>query len=312
MRKQVQHLERKPKITIGICTFRRHINLAKLLASISRLEVGSDITVSVVIVDNEPSPSAEHVVDAARTHVPWPLHYIHEPEPGIPFARNRILKEAGGEGFLALVDDDETVDPLWMKNLIAAQLKTQAHFVQGPVVMSVAKTNDEWWLGTAFFRQNSFEDLTQIKEAWTNNVLIDLKFITQTGILFEPLLRFEGGEDTLFFQDMVAKGGEGRFVNDAVVYEEQNQDRLTWSWGISRQYRYGITRAKTAILRRSKVAAVGYCFLRGGVMIGLGIFSLPRSLFNGRTGLVEGAALIARGAGVFAGYFGKGYDGYGR
>ena len=300
------------KVVIGACTFRRQDDLRALLHSIAQLETVPNTDVSVVIVDNDASASAQSIVTAAQADLPWPLHYAHETEPGIPFARNRVLREAGTEGFLAFVDDDETVDPAWLKRLVEVQRQTQAQFVQGPVVMSVEQDRDSWWLNSAFFRQNSFDNLAPLKESWTNNVLIDLDFVHRHGVQFEESLRFEGGEDTLFFQDIVAQGGKGRFARDALVYELQPAARLQWRWGMMRQYRYGITRAKTALMRRARGPAVGYCMFRGCAMIALGLVKLPSALVTGRMGLAAGAALLARGTGVFAGLLGGNREEYGR
>lgn len=299
------------KVVVGACTFRRSQDLSALLRSIGQLDVDEAFDLSVLIVDNDKTPSAEQTVLTAAADMPFPVKYVHEPQSGIPFARNRVLQEAGNEGFLAFVDDDETVDPLWVRKLIAAQRETGAAFVQGPVVMTVEKAQDEWWLETTFFKQNSFLHLAPIKESWTNNVLIDLDFVHRNGVSFERALKFEGGEDTLFFQDVVAKGGEGRFAADALVYEVQGTERLSWKWGLYRQYRYGITRAKTAVLRRSRLKATAYCAIRGSAMMVIGLLKLPGTLIRGKKAIVDGMSLMARGAGVFSGYFGRNLKEYG-
>jgi succinoglycan biosynthesis protein ExoM len=296
-------------VVVGACTFRRHDDLRALLASVALLKIDPSINLSILIVDNDKTPSAEPVVLAAQQTMPWPLRYVHEPESGISCARNRVLSEAGDSGFLAFLDDDETVDPLWLDRLVAAQRATGATFVQGPVEMTVRDDADAWWLDSAFFVQNTFDHLAPISESWTNNVLIDLEFVSRHAIQFDLSLRFEGGEDTLFFQDIVAKGGTGRFAKDAIVYEVQNPDRLRWKWGILRQYRYGITRANTALLRRAKPAAVLYCVVRGTAMIGLGLVKSVLFFIFGRT---AGIALLSRGSGVFMGLFGATRQDYGK
>ena len=300
------------KVVIGACTYRRQADLAALLDSISKLEPVENTELSVVIVDNDSDPSAQETVEAARAKMPWPVHYAHETQPGIPFARNRVIREAGTEGFLAFVDDDETVEPSWLRQLMAVQRQTDANFVQGPVVMSVEKDSDRWWLDTAFFRQNSFENLAPLKESWTNNVLIDLGFIDRHGVKFEESMQYDGGTDTLFFQDMVAQGGQGRFALNALVHEIQPSGRLRWRWAMMRQYRYGITRSKTALMRRARTSATRYCLIRGSAMIVLGLVKLPSALLTGRSGLAAGLALLARGTGVFAGLLGGNREEYSR
>ena len=205
---------------------------------------------------------------------------------------------------MAFVDDDETVAPDWLVELVAVARDTGAAFVQGPLTMTVENSEDSWWLESGFFRQKSFADRALRHESWTNNVLIDLAFIIGHGCRFDAALQFDGGGDTLFFQDVVAAGGEGRFAAKAIVYEVQSPKRLTWKWALLRHYRYGITRANTSLLRRSRLRSLGYCGLRGSAMLVLGILSMPRGFLLGRRGFADGLALIARGCGVILGFFG--------
>ncbi|MCL3881724.1 glycosyltransferase family 2 protein [Marivita sp. GX14005] len=291
-------------VAIAICTYARQTDLELLLSSIRGLEIDDRIAPRVIVVDNDIRKSAQPVVDRFRNSAPCPVHYVHETQPGIPFARNRALAEAGDGGYLAFVDDDETVDPQWLNELVNVALQTRAAFVQGPLLMTVEDTRDGWWLRSGFFRQKEFSNFSHRSESWTNNVLIDLAFVARAGCRFDPQLRFDGGSDTLFFADLVAAGGTGRFASKAIVYEIQKKNRLTWKWATLRQYRYGITRANVVLLRKSTGFAGLYCTMRGMVMIGLGVVQLPRALVRGRAGLGDGIALIARGAGVISGLFG--------
>ncbi|WP_424980009.1 glycosyltransferase family 2 protein [Leisingera sp. S232] len=292
------------KVAIAVCTYARQADLEKLLLSLQDLQVHACIELRLIVVDNDSGRSAEPLVTAFQSRLPWTVDYVHEPQAGIPFARNRALRAASGDDYLAFVDDDETVDPLWLNALMDAARKTGAAFVQGPLTMTVEDARDRWWLQSGFFRQKRFSDLSPRQESWTNNVLIDLAFVAKHNCCFDAALQFDGGSDTLFFQDIVAAGGEGRFAAHAMVYEIQKKSRLTWKWATLRQYRYGITRANTVLLRKPRGYAGLYCGLRGTAMVGLGVVALSRGLVRGRAGLADGIALIARGAGVISGFFG--------
>lgn len=294
----------KIPIAIAVCTYARQTDLKCLLDSLLRQDIDAQISPRVIIVDNDGARSAEPVVNNFAPRCPWPVIYVSEPAPGIPMARNRAIAAAGEEGFLAFVDDDETVAPNWLSELFFVAQKTRATFVQGPLTMTVEDSRDTWWLKSDFFRHKSYPDLSPRSESWTNNVLIDLKFVAEKKCKFDAALRFDGGSDTLFFQDLAAAGGEGRFAARAMVYEVQKKSRLNWRWAILRQYRYGITRANTILLRRSLGYSMVYCALSGGAMLGLGVLKLPEALFRGRAGLANGVALIARGTGVFCGLMG--------
>lgn len=299
-------------IAVGVCTYNRIADLTALLQSVRGLSVPADINLQIIIVDNDPARSAQQCVEDWAGLVPWSVRYLMEPEPGIPAARNRVLQQAGQDGYLAFVDDDETVHPDWIVELAQAMRQTGAAFVQGPVEMTVDNPQQAWWLTSGFFRQARFDNLALRHESWSNNVLIDLAFVSKHGCRFDPALRFDGGSDTLFFQDIVAAGGEGRFAEHAVVFEIQKPSRLTWSWGIKRHYRYGITRANTVVMRKSLPAAVGFCVPRGAAMVVLGALNLPMALVSGRKALADGMALMARGVGVFSGLLGGTHREYAR
>lgn len=292
------------KITICVCTFRRPDGLAELFASLKSLKTDPGIELGFCIIDNDVTPSSKDLVAELGSDLPWPVRYVHEPEPGIPSARNRAIKEAGTTGYMIFVDDDETVAEDWLIELWKAARKTGATFVQGPVDMQVEHERDTWWLSSIFFRQKQIEDGAQRYESWSNNVLIDLAFLAEHGCRFDENLRFDGGSDTLFFQDVVREGGTGTFAAKALVHEVQPQSRLTWSWGLMRQYRYGVTRANTALMRMPRWKASLFCLVRAGGMFTVGLGYLLTTIYRGKLGIADGSGLIWRGSGVLMGGLG--------
>jgi succinoglycan biosynthesis protein ExoM len=297
-------IEAKTNICVCGCTFRRPKGLSDLISSFKTIIEPEGVILRFVIIDNDVTPSSQELVKTAARDFPWPLHYVHEPEAGIPIARNRALSVAGSEGYLAFVDDDETVTPNWLVELYRVAKETKATFVQGPVRMTVEKPEDRWWLGTIFFRQKGFDDGARRNESWTNNVLIDLDFVARNNCKFENRLRYDGGTDTLFFRDVVACGGKGYYAANAWVAEVQSPNRLTWKWAINRQFRYGTTRAMTALLRRSRPEAILYCLARGTGIAIVGLAMLCTTVIKGRRGFADGIALLSRAAGVLSGMVG--------
>ena len=96
-------------MTVAICTKDRPHWVARLLASLVPLAGES---VELLVVDNAPSDdaTAEVVAEAGR------VRYVREPLTGLDFARNRAVREAGGE-VLAFLDDDVVVDPSWVQRM---------------------------------------------------------------------------------------------------------------------------------------------------------------------------------------------------
>lgn len=300
------------RVILGACTFRRPEGMRDLLRSVAKLRPVESVELEVVIVDNDETPSAETLVKEMSASLPYPCRYVHEPRPGIPQARNRLLSESLSADFLLFVDDDETVDPQLISEHLRIQRQTGASFVQGPCVMTVEDAADTWWLDTAFFSQKTFPDGAPRHESWSNNVLIDMAFIKDSGVRFDDTLRYAGGSDTVFFQDMIRAGGSGAFAAHAVVFEEQPDSRLSWKWALKRQYRYGVTRANTQLLRQPRFKALAWCGARALVMMALGALQSLTGLFKGQRGFANGAALIARGCGLAMGAVGFRADEYAR
>ncbi|MCA0997314.1 glycosyltransferase [Alloyangia pacifica] len=282
------------KITVCACTLQRPGGLASLLASFRGLRTTDTMELDFLIVDNDLTPSAQGVFDRETQNFPWPCRLVHEPRPGVPSARERALQELGDVDYFAFVDDDETVDANWLVELVKIARTTCATFVQGPVQMTVDREEDEWWLRTLFFRQHRYPDGARLVESWTNNVLVELAFVRLHDCHFDLRMRFNSGEDTLFFQDIVRAGGWGAYAANAWVYETQGEARLRWKWALHRQFNYGRTRALTYLLRKPFLASIAYCAMRAGALTGVCLCHVATIPFRGRIGVANSLALGTR------------------
>jgi GT2 family glycosyltransferase len=107
-----------PSLTVAICTKDRPQDLARCLASLTKLQQ-PDATCpprfEILVVDNAPSTEQTHDLIAAMPQV----RYTREPKPGLDFARNHAVQQATGE-LLAFLDDDVVVDRNWLDGLIEA------------------------------------------------------------------------------------------------------------------------------------------------------------------------------------------------
>ena len=222
-------------IVISLCTYRRPEGLKALFESFKSLQIPDSVNLSARVIDNEPTPAARELVQQLAQDLSFSMHYVHEPEAGIAPARNRALTEAKDADYLVFIDDDETAAPDWIEKLWDVQNRTKAHFVQGPVILTVEDQADQWWIDSLLFRLKTFPDCSPRHESWSNNVMIDMDFVRKNNLRFDPALRFDGGEDTLFFQQMTRAGGKGVFAAHAKVYEVQPKERLNWRWALRRQ-----------------------------------------------------------------------------
>ncbi|MDO9249171.1 MAG: glycosyltransferase family 2 protein, partial [Phenylobacterium sp.] len=121
-----------PRVSLIIPTQRRLDGLATAARS-TFAQAGVDPAVlELVVVDNDQVPSAQALIRTLAAEAPFPVVYVHEPEPGVANARNAAMAKAQGD-FIAFLDDDEEAPAGWLAALLAAQAKYDADVVFGPV-----------------------------------------------------------------------------------------------------------------------------------------------------------------------------------
>jgi succinoglycan biosynthesis protein ExoM len=120
------------RVTVMIPTQRRLGGLAVAARSVFA-QVGVDPgALELVVVDNDQVAVGPGDVDGPGREAPFPVHYVHEPRPGVAHARNAAMAKAAG-ALIAFLDDDEEAPAGWLAALLAAQARYEADVVFGPV-----------------------------------------------------------------------------------------------------------------------------------------------------------------------------------
>lgn len=280
-------------IAICITTAARPEMLSRCLNSVISAARSIQERVTLVVVDNEPTGAARPVVQACDGVVP--LIYEMEPQRGIPFGRNRCLSVALsiGADYLVFVDDDMTVAPDWLGQLLLAAQRLEADVVTGEVI-------------------NVFPDGGQAPKylvrtglrltAETDNVIFK-RWIAER-LRFDERLAVSGGSDTLFFRQAHGLGAKIHHAMSAVAYEHLHGDRGTRSWFLRRNYRYGLVGVEIERLLQRK--SVKFYFLaRAGVSVALGLFEATFFAWRADPTRSFGIYRVARGSGMLMGAFGK-------
>jgi glycosyltransferase involved in cell wall biosynthesis len=107
-------------VTIGICTRNNEETVRRTLESILRLDYDKD-SLEVVIEDGS---SRDRTLDIARSllahsNLKWKI--LSDPGRGLGYARRQLVEKASGE-FIAFVDADHYLHPLWLKRIVQALL----------------------------------------------------------------------------------------------------------------------------------------------------------------------------------------------
>ncbi len=294
-------------VVVAALTYRRPEMLAQLLATLPGLERPEGCAVQVLIVDNDPVESAKRIVDRYITRFGGNLHYVVEPEPGIPIARNRAMREASKQGaeLLAFIDDDEIPDPQWLSELVRHKEATGAVLVGGPCrLLPAVRRPDRLWsrfLASSLVARSAFLERRWSAKARngappfiaTNNWWADLEGLLQHGIAFDTRMQYTGGSDTALFNSVKNRGGRVSWCPSAVVYEHLQPERLSLRYDMKRSRSQAIVRGQLSsqpawrtVLEQAARAIVGGCLMIVPVL--------------GSASFTIGAHMIAVAAGRFA------------
>ena len=105
-------------ITVVLCTFNRCGLLAASLKSLILSQMPEAIEWEVLVADNNSSDRTREVVEGFCSRYPGRVRYLFVARQGKSNALNAGIAAANGE-VLVFIDDDVTVDPMWLQYLTA-------------------------------------------------------------------------------------------------------------------------------------------------------------------------------------------------
>jgi hypothetical protein len=227
-------------VTVMIPTQRRLGGLAVAARSVFA-QIGVDFArLELVVVDNDQAPSAQATVAELTGEAPFPVHYVHEPRPGVAHARNAGMAAARGE-LIAFLDDDEEAPAGWLAALLAAQARYQADVVFGPVraraPASVTRHRD--YLERFFSREGPAEAGVIDHYYGCGDSLLRRAALPDPVAPFAVERNHIGGEDDMLFGHMRAGGARFAWEPAAWVWEDPVPDRLSLDYTIRRAFAYG-------------------------------------------------------------------------
>lgn len=287
------------KIAICICTYRRPAMLDDLLASIERLATDGN-ELRLVVVDNDPTSSARAVVER---HLSLVVTYDVHPARSISAVRNRSVERALALDcdIVAFLDDDQRVDPLWLRELLCTFDRFCAGAVAGAVVPVLCDTAPRWIRTGGFFDRPRYATGARVRPSPLGGVAIDANKLAAIPEPFGRHFGRPGGEDTYFLAQVSSVVGEPFWCDEAVLYETVPLERTTARWLLQRALHFG--RAYSEYLRvqqssrRQLARRAAACLIR--ILQGLAL--LPLMSLGGRARMVRAAAYACAGLGGLMG-----------
>lgn len=224
-------------IDIAICTFRRD-HITETLQSLCRVRVPDGLRFRVIVVDNDDTPSAQERV--VGEDWPFPVTYLHAPGRNISIARNTCL-DAATAPQLVFIDDDELVTRGWLEALVFTQKASEATVVLGPVRAIYPSDAPRWMVAGNYHATQPTYVAGEIRTGYSCNALVMRDAPSVAGLRFNHALGRSGGEDTLYFAQIYARGGRIAFAPDAEVKEQVPAMRASLRWLLRRKFRFGHT-----------------------------------------------------------------------
>jgi succinoglycan biosynthesis protein ExoM len=312
------------KVVVAALTRRRPEMLGALIASWGAMDLPARTEVTFLIVENDDAPRSAEIVESYGTlRNGTRLIYVHEPELGIPFGRNRAAKEAidRGADLLAFVDDDEVVAQDWLVEMIRAYRGSEAVLIGGPLRVKKTKRGLSFVDGlmdrciTQRYRRKENRaarraDLTGTPGVTivTNNWLAETSLFSEHGIWFDEKMRFTGGTDSKLCAEVKAAGLPTAWAAKAAVYEEIPLERLA----VSYQFKRGRDQSSTNYYRKlerkpaARLNVLVSVPIKGLIVLGL-IVALP---FSGGRTLLDAVRTSGWIAGRFDALLGRRSDLY--
>jgi succinoglycan biosynthesis protein ExoM len=296
-------LDEAVRVAVTVATRDRPATCRRLVDALLHQELPDEWQLRVIVVENVPDGSELTLPDDPRVEV------LQEPEPGIPFARNRGVEHAlPWADVIAFIDDDEVPADSWLRTLVEGLHRYDADVVSGPVRSVFPTGTPSWIADQPVFQRRRRRSGEHLTETYTGNTAARSE-VFRDGRRFHLAFRESGGSDTLLFRQAHEAGARIRWVAEAVVEEIVPAERARVGWILARSFRVGANRIQ--FLRTGPASTTRWLTIvaGSGAEMLLGLVAPVVAIASRRQGLVL-LGRAARGLGTYAALFGVRYVAY--
>jgi glycosyltransferase involved in cell wall biosynthesis len=224
------------KVSVILCTYNRCHVLASALESAAALRVSEAIDYEIVVVDNNSNDQTRAVIENFCRRYPERFRYLFEPRQGKSYAANSAIQATRGD-ILAFMDDDTTVEPAWLENLVAPLRNPEYAGVGGKIIAEWTCALPDWLPHTSQYGLAplvSFDhglDPKPLKETPFGANMAFRRVLFEKYGGFRPDLgprgrRFIPNDDSEFGSRLLAAGEQLFYEPRAIVHHPVTANRL--------------------------------------------------------------------------------------
>lgn len=223
-------------LDIVIPTFNRKALLEKAVRSVFRAIPSPELTVRVLVVDNNGTDGTKALVKELQADAPFPLLYIRECKQGLSNARNAGIAASEAD-LIGFIDDDEQLQADWLGVIAREFQDLSLDFIGGPYLADWVSPVPDWLppgyhsaIGAIPPKPRSNFDVFE-GVLMGGNAVLRRRIFAEVGTYAPHLGRSSKGllseEDAEFHRRLRKAGKQGLYVPDLAILHYVAPERLT-------------------------------------------------------------------------------------
>jgi len=270
--------EKQNICSVCIATFKRPVLLKKLIQSLFDQKKIDDIILEIIIVDNDIEKSAKKIVSEFSDTSLVTISYYEQPIQNISLTRNMTIDKSSGH-YIAIIDDDETADNYWIRNLIDTVVRFNADVVFGYVIPVFPHDTPAWMQQREIYFMTMGKTGDSPSNYYTTNCIVKASNVKKFNLRFDPEYGLSGGSDGVFFNLLYEYKFKFVVCREAITYETVPAHRNELKFLCNRFITKGSNYGRTVIASdNSKFQKITVLLLTKS-LLGIGYYGLQSLIF---------------------------------
>ena len=226
------------RLDVVIPTYNRSGLLKQALDSLLRAPVPRELTVNIIVVDNNSKDDTKAVVSQYAQASNGRVSYVFEKQQGRSPALNAGIAAATGD-LVGFIDDDEEIDASWYETILAAFKNSEVDFIGGPYLPRFEGEVPGWLpkeYGAVVGIVDGGDKEVPFDDAYPGilmggNAVFRREVLQRVGPYSTALgrsgKRLLSCEDEDMYERLQAAGARGMYLPQLIVYHFIPRERLT-------------------------------------------------------------------------------------